>query len=264
MIAAPPFGELRPAHARSSSLSSVAAKTGTNRPATFGGCSPSIGSASPSSADSHLKNCSTVLVAGVGVAVTAGQPGHPPASICRRCRARLRRCRRHLPQSRRPTRIPASRNQGSHRRPRPARAARGTHADHLFRRLRQPHGIPYCNICALSVKSNKRQFEWAEQNADLLPDSRITSISAFEYAACGDLDGYAHEFEAGAHELDAVLSAGSLPFPPEPAERSPELANLVTRIWRVTSADSPDYRQLFEVDRQFLDDRCRELPPVRI
>lgn len=82
----------------------------------------------------------------------------------------------------------------------------------------------------------------------------MTSIPAFEYAACGDLDGYVREFEAGTHELDAVLSAGRLPFPPELAERSPELANLVTRIWRVTSTDSPAYRQLFEVDRQFLDD----------
>jgi hypothetical protein len=47
----------RPAHARSSRAISVPVKTGTSPVVTFGGRSPAIGSGTPSSADSHLKNC---------------------------------------------------------------------------------------------------------------------------------------------------------------------------------------------------------------
>jgi len=94
-------------------------------------------------------------------------------------------------------------------------------------------------------------------DADLLPDSGVTSIPAFEYAASGDLDSYAREFVVASPELDAALSAGRLPFPPELAKRSPELARLVARIWAVTSTDSPAYRELLEDSRQFHDD----LPP---
>ncbi len=43
-------------------------------------------------------------------------------------------------------------------------------------------------------------------DADLLPDSRVTSIRAFEYAASGDLDGYVREFVVASPELDAALS----------------------------------------------------------
>ena len=82
----------------------------------------------------------------------------------------------------------------------------------------------------------------------------MTSIRAFEYAASGDLDRYVREFAVDSPELDAALSAGRLPFPPELAKRSPELARLVARIWAVTSTDSPAYRQLFEDNRQFHDD----------
>lgn len=90
-----------------------------------------------------------------------------------------------------------------------------------------------------------------------------TSIPAFEYAASGDLDGYVREFAEHAPELDAVLNAGRLPFPPELAVRSPELAGLAARIWRFTSTYSPAYRQLFETDRRFRDDALPDaaLPP---
>ena len=49
--------KLRPAHARSSRVSSSGVKTGTSLAVTRGGYSPVIGSGSWSSADSHLKNC---------------------------------------------------------------------------------------------------------------------------------------------------------------------------------------------------------------
>jgi len=51
------WAKLRPAHARSSRVSSPGVKTGTSLSATRGGCSPAIGSGSWSSAASHLKNC---------------------------------------------------------------------------------------------------------------------------------------------------------------------------------------------------------------
>ena len=86
-----------------------------------------------------------------------------------------------------------------------------------------------------------------------LSDSGMTSIPAFEYAASGDLDSYVREFAVGSPELDAALSAGRLPFPPELAKQSPELARLAARIWAVTSIDSPAYRHLFEANRQFHD-----------
>ena len=49
--------KLRPAHARSSRVSSSSVKTGTSLAGTRGGASPAIGSGSWSSAASHLKNC---------------------------------------------------------------------------------------------------------------------------------------------------------------------------------------------------------------
>jgi len=49
--------KLRPAHARSSRVSSSGVKTGTSLAVTCGGCSPAIGSGRWSSAASHLKNC---------------------------------------------------------------------------------------------------------------------------------------------------------------------------------------------------------------
>jgi hypothetical protein len=51
------WAKLRPAHACSSFVSSPVVKTGTSFSVTRGGCSPSIGSGSSSSAASHLKNC---------------------------------------------------------------------------------------------------------------------------------------------------------------------------------------------------------------
>ena len=86
---------------------------------------------------------------------------------------------------------------------------------------------------------------------DIFPDGGMTSIPAFEYAASGDLDSYVREFTVDSPELDAALSAGRLPFPPELAKRSPELARLAARIWAVTSTDSLAYRQLFDVNREF-------------
>lgn len=79
------------------------------------------------------------------------------------------------------------------------------------------------------------------------PDALFPDSSAFEYAASGDLDSYVREFAAGTPGLDAALSAGRLPFPPALAERSPDLARLAARIWRLTSTDSPAYRQLSEI-----------------
>ncbi|MGP8000179.1 MAG: N-6 DNA methylase [Streptosporangiaceae bacterium] len=91
------------------------------------------------------------------------------------------------------------------------------------------------------------------RDADLLPDSGMTSIRAFEYAASADLNRYVREFAVENPELDAALSAGRLPFPPELVRRSPQLARLAARIWAVTSIDSPAYHQLFEANGQFHD-----------
>ena len=51
------WAKLRPAHARSSRVSSSGVKTGTSLAGTRGAASPAIGSGSSSSAASYLKNC---------------------------------------------------------------------------------------------------------------------------------------------------------------------------------------------------------------
>ena len=84
--------------------------------------------------------------------------------------------------------------------------------------------------------------------------AEMPPLPAFEYVACGELDGYVREFAVDAGpELKAALSAGRLPFAPILAERSPDIARLAARIWAVTNTDSPVYRQLFEISRQLPD-----------
>ena len=101
----------------------------------------------------------------------------------------------------------------------------------------------------LPVKDSTRNPIFSDEQATLVPDSRVAPIPAFGYAESGALNRYVREFDDGAPELNAALSAGRLPFPPALAERSPDLAGLAARIWRLTSVDSPAYHQLFEVDK---------------
>jgi hypothetical protein len=105
----------------------------------------------------------------------------------------------------------------------------------------------------LPVKDSTRKPVSPDEQPTLVPDSREAPIPAFGYVESGELDRYVREFAAGTPELDAALSAGRLPFPPALAERSPDLAGLAARIWRLTSIDSPAYSRLFEVDKGFHD-----------
>jgi DNA-binding GntR family transcriptional regulator len=73
-----------------------------------------------------------------------------------------------------------------------------------------------------------------------------THLPAFDRAAEADLDGYLSEFAAGSPALEAALRTGRLPCSPDLGARSPELARLAMRLWRLTSVHSPVHHQLLD------------------
>ena len=79
---------------------------------------------------------------------------------------------------------------------------------------------------------------WAEQNAELLSGVAPVRLPVFEYAAAIDLKSYSREFDEPSPVLEAAFAAGRLPCPPSLITRSPELARLAMRLWRLTSGDS--------------------------
>jgi Pentapeptide repeats (8 copies) len=112
-----------------------------------------------------------------------------------------------------------------------------------------PEDRPHRGIIDASYDPAWRQGlrEWAQENADLLRDTS-SHMQIFDDAAALDLERYINDFSESSHELHAALAAGRLPFAPDLAERSRELALLATRIWRATSSDSPMLRRFLEVD----------------
>lgn len=66
----------------------------------------------------------------------------------------------------------------------------------------------------------------------------------FKHAAAVNLNSYVGDFANSTPLMEAALAAGRLPCPPGLVARSPMLARLTMRLWRLTSPDSPTYRKL--------------------
>lgn len=80
---------------------------------------------------------------------------------------------------------------------------------------------------------------WATENREIFGIDAVVELAVFDYAAALDLGSYAREFDRPDPLLETVFAAGRLPCPPSLIARSPELARLAMRLWRITSADSP-------------------------
>ena len=89
---------------------------------------------------------------------------------------------------------------------------------------------------------------WVKENIDLLGEDELGGMPAFEHAANLDLESYAKDFADPSPALQSALEAGRLPCAPTLVRQSRRLAMLSASIWRVTSADSPLFNRLLDID----------------